>query len=882
MSEAVTHSLRSPLTLLQQWRDRVDGARLREVLITGYTVDLGFLEKFAIPTARALGARITVLGDPGQAVHDPVDVRRAGVAYQHGHAVCSRAFHPKLVVLLGDRDVWLAVGSGNPTLSGWGYNHELWVTAYGSIDHGPQLIHDVADWLQDLPDTVGLASWIAKTIRHLAERMRPKKVDERWSHVRAVGNLHEPLLNHLPAHAVDELRLAAPFYDPPARVATAIVTRMKPQAIRVAVQPSIAMFDGAALARAAAPAVDQTFTLLSAGRAWHGKLIEWRTPDGETAGMTGSANITASALLMSTGQGGNCELAVIAPHGGGLFPSEGDPQPPNAIQNLRSTPPAGSSVSASGPVLLGCSLVDGTLIVELAVAAGDRVVIETSPTGAPGSWTVAGAVPANQQFARLLVPELTGGAVRAVMEVAGARLASAAVFITDSSRCRPRQDTSDEPRLSWSGEVGELFSDPMLAQRFTNELGRLVEQVGLRGRTLPSTSTTSASSPVESGDRWADYLERCEHALGPSLSGLIFPKKHAGDQGSATHWSIDDVDEAEVTEDEDDDVLDGVAREQEEKRATQVPQIRPDQRAKYRRFAERWVTAVTEPAIENDWSTLPPVHLRMVVTQLYLTLLAAGVWHGDDAWRHDLRWLIWSLVPDDDMLDDLPAEAFDHLYALLAVTMTTLRQGTHLYGGREEDLPSTDAWADAAEWVAEADVSLADELLLPATQPFARVATAEELHETVRLAGEARQDPYAEVRVTLADAGLAVELQDGIWRVEGGFTNPYRAAARAVTELLRVDDAAAVIARNSRCAILIAVADKTMVLVDSRMAVWRLYSLSGTRTPLSMTIDCPGPPPNARVFPLRSQLAEVEKVQDRLSLDLPSLVAEMRSLIACM
>ncbi|OKI46834.1 hypothetical protein A6A27_36890 [Micromonospora sp. CB01531] len=208
------------------------------------------------------------------------------------------------MVLLGDRDVWLAVGSGNPTLSGWGYNHELWVTAYATVDYSPQIIDDVADWLHDLPDTVGMASWIAKTLRYIAGRMRPQEIDERWSDVRAFGNLREPLLDHLPADPVDELRLAAPFYDPPARATTAIVSRMKPRAIRVAVQPSVAMFDGAALSRAAASVLDQTFILLGAGRARHGKLIEWRTADGKTAGMTGSANITSSALLTSARQGG--------------------------------------------------------------------------------------------------------------------------------------------------------------------------------------------------------------------------------------------------------------------------------------------------------------------------------------------------------------------------------------------------------------------------------------------------------------------------------------------------------------------------------------------------------------------------------------------------
>ncbi|OKI46833.1 hypothetical protein A6A27_36885 [Micromonospora sp. CB01531] len=468
-----------------------------------------------------------------------------------------------------------------------------------------------------------------------------------------------------------------------------------------------------------------------------------------------------------------------------------------------------------------------------------------------------------------------------MMDVAGERLESAAVFITDSSRCRPRQDPNDAPRLSWSGEVGELFTDPLLAQRFTNELGRLAEQVGLRGRTPSSTSTTPVSSHVEPGDRWADYLEECEQALGASLSGLIFPRKRARDHNTATHWSIDDVDEGEVTEDEDEDVLDGVARDEEENSATQVPKIRPDQRAKYRRFAERWVAAVTEPTVEDDWSTLPPIHLRMVVTRLYLTLLAAGAWHKDDSWRSDLRWLAWSLVPDDDVLDELPAEAFDHLYALLAVAMATLRQGTQLHGGRQEDLPFTVAWADASEWVAEADLSLAEELLLPATQPFAWVATSKELRETIRLAEEARQDPYAEARATLAEAGLAIELQEGVWRVEGDFANAYRAAARAVTELTRIDDAAAALARNPRYAVLIAVVDRKMLLVDSRMAVWRLYSLSGTRTPLSMTIECSGPPPHARTLPLGSQLPEVNDLGARLNLDLFAIATEMRSFIAC-
>ncbi|RLK23350.1 hypothetical protein DER29_1210 [Micromonospora sp. M71_S20] len=874
MSE-VTRSFRSPLTLLEQWRDRADGARLREVVITGYTVDLGFLEKFAIPTARALGARITVLGDAGHAVHDPVDVRRAGVAYQHGHAVCPRAFHPKLVVLLGDDDVWLTVGSGNPTLSGWGYNRELWVTAHGTRQYGPQLVVDVAEWLHDLPDVVGMASWIAATLRQVADRMRPGAVDERWLPVRAYGNLRRPLLERLPTDPIDELRLAAPFYDPPARAVSALVNRTKPRSVRVAVQPSIAMFDGAALVRATESTIDQEFRLLGPGPAQHGKLIEWDTTDGTTAGMTGSANVTTSALLLSTVQGGNCELAVIAPHSNSLFP-EGDPQPCTTFRHLASTPPTATDPVGAAPVLLGCALSDGTLVVELATPAGQRVVVETSPSAVPGSWLAVGAVPVGQQTARFLVPELTGGAVRAVIELDGVRRESAAVFITDPSRCRPRRDVSDEPRLSRAYEPDELFTDPLIAQRFTADLARLVELTGATGRSVPASSTAPVDTGVAPGDRWADYLEDCDRLLGRGLAGLIFPRTSATNQATVAGWSIDDTDESELAEDEDEGVLDGLTEEPDTPSARSVPDIPPNERIRYRRFAARWVASVTEPAVEDNWSTLPPVHLRMTVTALYLTLLAAGVWQEDEDWRAELRWLVWALVPDDAILDELPAEAFEHLYSLLAVAMAMLRQGSHLQGGREADVLASDAWRDASEWVAEADAELAEQQLLPASQPFARVVSARELWDTIVLAKETRQDPYAEARATLKEAGLAVRLDQGVWWAEGEFGNAYRTAARVATELGRATGCVVAVARNPRCTVLIARVDRTMVLVDSRMAVWRLYQLSGTRTPLSMTAEYPGPPPGARITPLTSPPTEVRNLSDQLGVDLTEISRRIR------
>ena len=168
----------SPLDLLGQWRsDLPDGPPLRELLILGYTVDLAFLERFCVPAARQLGARVTVLGDSARSVHDAVDVRFAGRAYQHGLAALGGAFHPKLAVLVGDEHLWMAIGSGNPTMSGWGHNNELWWVLRGRTDRGPQAQADLGVWLADLATRVSMPSWIAATIGQIGRRIVPQEVD---------------------------------------------------------------------------------------------------------------------------------------------------------------------------------------------------------------------------------------------------------------------------------------------------------------------------------------------------------------------------------------------------------------------------------------------------------------------------------------------------------------------------------------------------------------------------------------------------------------------------------------------------------------------------------------------------------------------------------
>ncbi|PRC49046.1 hypothetical protein C6A85_76740, partial [Mycobacterium sp. ITM-2017-0098] len=128
--------------------------------------------------ARGLGARVTVLADAHEAVHDPADVRLAGTSYQHANVSCRGAFHPKLAVLVGEEDVWVAIGSGNPTTSGWGHNDELWLVLRAGRHTGPTALNELAEWLRTLHLYVAMPSWIAATVSDVAEMVTPHVTDD--------------------------------------------------------------------------------------------------------------------------------------------------------------------------------------------------------------------------------------------------------------------------------------------------------------------------------------------------------------------------------------------------------------------------------------------------------------------------------------------------------------------------------------------------------------------------------------------------------------------------------------------------------------------------------------------------------------------------------
>ena len=135
----------------------------------------------------------------------------------------------------------------------------------------------------------------------------------------------------------------------------------------------------------------------------------------------------------------------------------------------------------------------------------------------------------------------------------------------------------------------------------------------------------------------------------------------------------------------------------------------------------------------------------------------------------------------------------------------------------DTEVGSDDRWAAGLHGGREADV----------LATYACVASARELWDTILLTRESKRNPYAEAQATRRGRQPSRSLQRK--RVVDGWRSRQllRAAARVATELARIADYVVAVAQSPQCTVLIALASQTMVLVDSRMPVWRFYQLSG-------------------------------------------------------
>lgn len=869
----VEHSaFASPLSLLHQWRDDLtDGSPLRELVVLGFTLDLAFFERFCVPPARQLGARVTVVADADQGKHDAVDVHFAGRSYQHGAAFLPGAFHPKVAVLLGDEHVWFAIGSGNPTMAGWGHNQELWFVLRGRVAIGPRVQADLGTWLQRLPDHVSMPSWIATSLVDVGRRLTPADVDDTHPDVHLLHNLDTSILNEIPDLTAAELRLAAPFVDSSGQAVRDLVDRAAPGRLRIALQRDMSSFNGKTLLDVTATVDDVEFRDVDDQRTMHGKLIEWTAPDGGTTAIVGSPNLTSAALLGSVGEGRNCELAVAAPVRESLLPDAQRLSTAEVAARGWNRPDIPDS--RPGLHLLGCRVDQDGLLVELRSRHAVDVTVETSSDGSPGSWaakTIIAAAAINPRgttTGRIEAPEVVGGAVRAVAVIRGARIESAAVFVTDVRRCRPRTDVADAPRLRQEYGIDELITDPALGARFNHDLMRLLDLSARAKAGSPATGALAVSLQSET-DRRQRFLDVVAHSVGGALAGLTFPGTlpSPAPVTPTTGWSAADIaDETELADGETESAIENINPAS----ARPAPQVPRALRSLYRGWMRRWVARITPTPTS---AVLPALPLRMTVGALYLELLAAGVWGVDDGWRTELADIVAALTADPAERAEAPEQSHPYLGSLLAVCLALLLQDASLHGGAPADVVARRAWEAAHERAARADPTIVEAMLLTSTQADARLATPSEVAVVAGLALNALDDPHAESLAGLASDGFDIERHDGVWIVRGKVRNTLRVAARVVTELDTPDSVAAVATNVGRTTIMLRRGD-LLVMADSILRRWRTYLIGWPSTPMSLFAGGDGVPSTRQVAPLHPIPTDVDDLAQRIGCSIEPLTA---------
>ncbi|MEJ7786937.1 MAG: hypothetical protein WKF96_19220 [Solirubrobacteraceae bacterium] len=590
---------RSPYALL----DEVD--RARDVLVLTYTASLEFFERFALSSARSLGALVTVVSDATMVRGDPVVVRRAGVQYRDARAVCpgATAFHPKLLVAVGDGQARVAIGSGNLTLAGWHANAETWTVLRADGGHGPDTLHEVAGFLRALASSdIAFSAQTPDALLRVANELYGLSADEPGP--KLMHSLDAPIVDQLPAvHGpVDELVLYAPFHDGQLRGTRRLLDVLQPTALTVFVQPDTVV-DGPALQMLVAERggrlawVDRRPPRGDGSRGrderyWHGKLVQWRTAAGETWALTGSPNLSRPALLAAVGDGGNCELAVLSRIDHDMAPTAGDP-PESGIAML--TGPSETRDGHRGPVLLAAMSIAGTVAVQLHRRLAESGTFERYDTAAD-RWTAAAPVNLGADRYDLDVSQAPVGQALRLRTNSG--LLSNEIFVADPARLARRQVRaigavrSSPEDVALHGLGRQLLDDIDQLRAHLLAVGATVRGVG--GGTGPAGE--SAGGPRDdddtparpaSGQSLEDFLEACDPVLGRRMTEFALVLPALPGVGAALDDEVGTLDtdtDTETDSTETDEEPEGGRALTE-----QVRDLSRDEQRRYRGFVERLV-----------------------------------------------------------------------------------------------------------------------------------------------------------------------------------------------------------------------------------------------------------------------------------------------------
>lgn len=291
-------------------------------LMTTFNVDFPFYEEVLLRRMRSAGIyHHVLLADRGMMQRSFSDrpPQMAGRQYSLLPMDCPGAFHPKIVLLLGKHKGFLAVGSHNVTLSGFGHNWE--VTNIFRYRKGADESHlgmlqaaynALLTWAKDYGE--GLPSALQAPVDKVKElypwlttsTTTTTDVDFFFSS-RSTPSLWDQVSLALP-DKLESIHALSAFFDQSLTFVNTLKS-LEPEALYIGVQPDWVQAPPALVEEKGVSLVDSRDVLDQSSAYVHAKLIAFESGDSRVL-ISGSANLSAPAWL-ADGAKRNAEAVVL-------------------------------------------------------------------------------------------------------------------------------------------------------------------------------------------------------------------------------------------------------------------------------------------------------------------------------------------------------------------------------------------------------------------------------------------------------------------------------------------------------------------------------------------------------------------------------------------
>ncbi len=299
-------------------------------IILTHNIDFVFLQTVVLAAFRKCGhPTITVFADVQCAAesftHQASVLDGLGVRYRVVPVAMSPGFrfHPKAVLLSGEKEATLFVGSGNLTFGGWRENAEVWMRFDATVD-GAAVFGEFNQYTQKILERVPLSDAIKEELTEAfdtATRLwlseeRPSTSPTLLGRAGSGASLLESFQGVKGIEPIDELFVCSPYFDAEGSALHVLIEQTAASRTTVLCQPSRSTLTRKAFDAAGGTANLQqvSFEHVSVDGATRAAFIHAKfyglLRGGEALVIAGSANCSRAALVAS-GSAGNAELMAL-------------------------------------------------------------------------------------------------------------------------------------------------------------------------------------------------------------------------------------------------------------------------------------------------------------------------------------------------------------------------------------------------------------------------------------------------------------------------------------------------------------------------------------------------------------------------------------------